>query len=77
MDGPILIRLREAAAEARLSLTQVLSAAHLSHLPTRDEVLTEARVMFAKTRSLDEIVDRAYQLLFVSVEMHLTATLQV
>jgi len=36
----------------------------------------EARAMFGRRRSLDEIVDRAYQLLFVSVEMHLAAQLR-
>lgn len=39
----------------------------LPHMPTRDRLLAEARQMFAKTRSLDEIVDRAYEHLVESV----------
>jgi hypothetical protein len=38
-----------------------------SSMPTRDELLTEARAMFAKTRYLDDIVDRAHELLVESV----------
>jgi len=76
LDGPILVRLRETAVEARLWLTEALANLRAMPIPTRDEVLTEARAMFAKTRSLDEIVDRAYQLLLVSVEVHLAARLR-
>jgi len=57
-------------------LTEALANLRAMPIPTRDEVLTEARAMFAKTRSLDEIVDRAYQLLLVSVEVHLAARLR-
>ena len=39
----------------------------LPKMPTRDQFLTEARDMFAKTGSLDDIVDRAYELLLESV----------
>ena len=37
------------------------------HVPSRDVVLARARAMFAKTASLDEIVDRALELLLQSV----------
>jgi stearoyl-CoA desaturase (delta-9 desaturase) len=40
---------------------------HLPKMPTRDQFLAEARQMFVKTRSLDDIVDRAYELLVESV----------
>jgi stearoyl-CoA desaturase (delta-9 desaturase) len=36
-------------------------------VPSRDEFLREAKLMFARTRSLDEIVDRAFELLLASV----------
>ena len=36
-------------------------------MPSRDELLAEARDMFARTKSLDDIVDRAYDLLVESV----------
>jgi stearoyl-CoA desaturase (Delta-9 desaturase) len=39
----------------------------LPKMPTRDQFLAEARDMFAKTGSLDDIVDRAYELLLESV----------
>jgi stearoyl-CoA desaturase (delta-9 desaturase) len=40
---------------------------HLPNMPTRDLLLAEARKMFPKTVSLDDIVDRAYQLLVEAV----------
>lgn len=40
---------------------------HMRYLPNRDQLLAEARVMFAKTRSLNDIVDRAYELIVDSV----------
>jgi stearoyl-CoA desaturase (delta-9 desaturase) len=36
-------------------------------MPTREQLLAEARDMFAKTRSLDDIVDLARELLVESV----------
>jgi stearoyl-CoA desaturase (Delta-9 desaturase) len=39
----------------------------LPDMPTRDQFLAEARDMFAKTISMDDIVDRAYELLLESV----------
>lgn len=39
----------------------------LPYMPSRDELLAEARDMFARTKSLDDIVDRAYELLVESV----------
>jgi stearoyl-CoA desaturase (delta-9 desaturase) len=43
-------------------------------MPTRDQFSAEAKNMFAKTRSLDDIVDRAYELLLESVGSLLGAT---
>jgi stearoyl-CoA desaturase (Delta-9 desaturase) len=76
LEGPILSHLRETVVDARLWMTEVLANVHPSQMPTRDEFLAEAMAMFAKTRSLDDIVDRAYELLFVSVETHLAARLR-
>ena len=36
-------------------------------MPSRDEFLAQAKAMFARTISLDEIVDRAYELVLASV----------
>jgi stearoyl-CoA desaturase (delta-9 desaturase) len=38
-------------------------------MPTRDQLLAEAQAMFAKTKSLDDIVDRAHELLVKSVSV--------
>jgi stearoyl-CoA desaturase (Delta-9 desaturase) len=75
VDAPIRTRLQEAASDARLWMTEVLAAVH-AHMPTRDEFLAEARAMFAGTRSLDDIVDRAYELLFASVGAHVASRLE-
>jgi len=36
-------------------------------MPTRDQLLAEAEDMFATTKSLDDVVDRAFELLAESV----------
>jgi stearoyl-CoA desaturase (delta-9 desaturase) len=41
-------------------------------MPTRDELLAEAQATFAKTISLDDVVDHAYELLLESVGVFLT-----
>jgi stearoyl-CoA desaturase (delta-9 desaturase) len=51
----------------------VLASLHPGRIPTRDELLAQAQAMFARTRSLDEIVDRAYQLLLGAVGARLVA----
>jgi stearoyl-CoA desaturase (delta-9 desaturase) len=38
-----------------------------SHMPSREDLLTEARALFAKTPSLEEIVDRAHQMVLAAV----------
>ncbi|WP_245309540.1 acyl-CoA desaturase [Bradyrhizobium retamae] len=40
---------------------------HPPHMPTRDQLLAAAQEMFAKTRFLDDIVERAYGVLIESV----------
>jgi stearoyl-CoA desaturase (delta-9 desaturase) len=75
VDGHIRNRLQEAARDAPL-LTGVLATVYAAHRPSRDKFLAEARAMFAVTCSLDEIVDGAYELFFVSVETHLATRLR-
>jgi stearoyl-CoA desaturase (delta-9 desaturase) len=48
-----------------------LTHLHLPTIPTRDEFLAEARAMFARTRSLNEIVDHAYEQFLTSVRAQL------
>lgn len=49
-----------------------LTHLHLPKIPTREEFLAEARAMFARTRSLNEIVDHAYEYFLASVRAQLT-----
>ena len=61
--------------ETELSVRDVLfqlrhrADLHLPSMPTREQLLAEARNMFAKTRYLDDIVDRAHELLVESVSL--------
>jgi stearoyl-CoA desaturase (Delta-9 desaturase) len=43
------------------------------HMPSREELLHQAQSLFARTRSLDEIVDRAYDILQRAVGAKLAA----
>ncbi|MBM3597243.1 MAG: acyl-CoA desaturase [Alphaproteobacteria bacterium] len=71
LHGAELSALREALARAHHQATEVLKTWHLPHMPSRDEFLAEARAMLPKTRSLDDIVDRAHELLLEAVGMRL------
>ncbi|HKP26068.1 MAG TPA: acyl-CoA desaturase [Dongiaceae bacterium] len=72
LHGPALANLQESLARASERTSEVLSGVHLPQMPSRDEFLAQAKAMFARTISLDEIVDRAYELVLVSVGMRLT-----
>jgi len=76
LHGPQLSSLQDALSRASHRTTEVLANVHLPHLPTREEFAAQAKAMFARTRSLDEIVDRAYELLLESVGTRLAATVQ-
>jgi stearoyl-CoA desaturase (Delta-9 desaturase) len=76
LHGPELSALQETLGRARHRTTEVLSTVHLPHLPSREEFLAEARAMFARTKSLEEIVDRAYELLLAAVGTRLAAPLE-
>jgi len=77
MHSSELSTLREALNETKCHTVDTLTALHLNRMPSRNELLARAQAMFARTRSLDEIVDRAYQLLLESVHSHLAASLQL
>lgn len=62
-----LAALREKLSEVQTHTADAWANIHLPQMPTRDELCAEATALFAKTKSLDEIVDRAYQLLLVAV----------
>jgi stearoyl-CoA desaturase (delta-9 desaturase) len=70
LHGPELYALWEALVRAS-ERTGAVIASYPPQLPSREELLAEAKVLFAKTKSLDDIVNRAYELLLASVGMHL------
>jgi stearoyl-CoA desaturase (delta-9 desaturase) len=70
-----LLALREALDRLQHS-ADMLWNLHLPKMPTRDQLLAEARSMFAETRSLNEIVDRAYALLIASARSYLAVPVQ-
>ena len=51
-------------AVARCSPAEALAATHLPQLPHRGQ---PAKAMFVRTSSLEDIVDRAYNRMFVSI----------
>jgi stearoyl-CoA desaturase (delta-9 desaturase) len=68
-----LMALQERLAAAHDQAVEVLANAHLPHLPTRPELAAQARAMFARTPSVDDIVDRAYSLVLDAVGARLRA----
>ena len=71
-----LSSIREALSSAHDRSAEALSTIHLPQLPSREDLFTRARAIFAKTKSLDEIIDRANDLLLVAVGAHLAATVE-
>ena len=69
----IALAIRTSIHETELSvrdaihLLQHRADLRLASMPTRDQLLAEAQRMFAKTMSLDDIVDRAHELLSETV----------
>jgi stearoyl-CoA desaturase (delta-9 desaturase) len=71
LHGPELTALQERLAHAQHQAHEVLAGLHLPQIPTRDEVVASAKAMLAKTPSLDEIVDRAHDMLLAAVSARL------
>jgi stearoyl-CoA desaturase (delta-9 desaturase) len=68
-----LAALQQRLAAAQHQAADILANAHLPHLPTRTECAARAKAMFARTPSVDDIVDRAYQLVLVAISARLCA----
>jgi stearoyl-CoA desaturase (delta-9 desaturase) len=64
---PGLADLRAKLAVAQHKAYEVLAHVHLPHLPTREEISARASSMFVKTRSLDDIVERAHRMILEAV----------
>lgn len=76
LHGAELSALQRTLGDARDRAAEVLSGFHLPELPAREDVMAQARAMFAHTRSLDEIVDRAYELVLNSIGMRLVVAVE-
>ena len=72
---PSLSAVQERLGATQLLASEVLAGLHVPHLPTRAEILHRALTMYAKTPSLDDIVDRAHALLLEAVGIKLEAAL--
>ena len=59
--SPALAAVHERVAAAQHKAADVLASVHLPHVPTREELRAKASSMFAKTRSMEEIVERAHR----------------
>ena len=71
--APTLADLRDALATAQHKTVDLLAKAHLPSFPTRDEVRLRAAAMFAKSRSMEDIVERAHRLVLEAVGKRLAA----
>ncbi|MGK2921191.1 MAG: acyl-CoA desaturase [Methyloceanibacter sp.] len=79
LQGSELTAFRERLARAHDRTAEVLATMHLPHvphMPSREELSAKARAMFAKTKSMEEIADRAYEMLLASVGAKLAGTLE-
>jgi stearoyl-CoA desaturase (delta-9 desaturase) len=65
--------LQTALAATQTRAVEVLGNLHLPHLPTRNEIRAQATTMFARTPSIDEIVDRAHGLVLDAIGARLRA----
>jgi len=73
LHTPELTALQESLVRARHRTSEVLQTLHLPHIPSREEFVREAKAKFVRTRSLEEIVDRAHELLLAAVGTRLAA----
>ena len=76
LHGPELSALQDSLARAHHRAAEVLANLQLPQIPSREELVARARATLAKSPSLDDIVDRAHELLLASVGMRLTVALQ-
>ena len=68
-----LVALQETLARAQHRASEALATVHLPQMPTREELLAGARAMFAKTPSIEDIADRAHDMLLAAVGARLAA----
>jgi stearoyl-CoA desaturase (delta-9 desaturase) len=73
MEHAQLAALQSTLVAAQHRAAEVLANVHLPHMPTRADLLAQATAMFARTPSIDEIVDRAYELMLDAIGARLRA----
>src|ERR1044071_7795125 len=73
LHGSELAIIERALSHARDRAADALAQFHLPQLPSREELVVQAKAMFAHSRSLDEIVDRAHELVLNTIGMRLVA----
>lgn len=73
LHPPELSALRDALAEARDRTGETLAGLHAPHVPSRAELVAQAKAMFATTPSLDDIVEHGHALLLAAIGRHLMA----
>ena len=71
-----LVALREKLFRGQDGVAEVLTALRLPNVPSREEFLLEARALFVRSPSIDEIVDRARERVLASVGTRLTAAVR-
>jgi stearoyl-CoA desaturase (delta-9 desaturase) len=76
LDGATLATLREKMSATQQRAASVLASLHLPHLPTRNEIFGRAMAMFAKTSSMDDIVDAAHMLILDAIGARLCLSAQ-
>jgi stearoyl-CoA desaturase (delta-9 desaturase) len=64
---PSLADLQVRLCTAQHRAHEVLAHVHLPHVPTREEIWARASTMFVRTRSLDDIVERAHRMILEAV----------
>jgi stearoyl-CoA desaturase (Delta-9 desaturase) len=67
LEGPALSVLQNKLAATQQRTAEVLASLHLPHLPTRHEILARGMAMFSRTPSMDDIVDRAHELILDAI----------
>jgi len=71
LQGAELAALLETLGRAQNRASEALAAMQLPQMPSRDDILASARAMLARTPCLDDIVDRAHDMLLSAVRARL------
>ncbi|HEY2528147.1 MAG TPA: acyl-CoA desaturase [Xanthobacteraceae bacterium] len=73
LAGPRLSAMQESLAKAQHRAADVLAGWYLPQLPTRHEIVSRAKAMFAETPSMEAIVSRAQAVILDSICARLSA----